>query len=104
MRGVAHLVVHGRTGSTSYETIPPVRLETSGDVLSTVDMVVQRRDGPRWLRDHDDDDDSVSAHALRSVHQFGLHGTSEDHVKCKVNRQLGIGDSNTWAKFTPPHA
>ena len=29
----------------------------TGDVLSTVDMVVQRRDGPRRLRDHDDDDD-----------------------------------------------
>ena len=56
-RGVAHLVVHGTTGSTSYETIPPVRLESSGGVLSTVDMVVQRRDGPRRLRDHDDDDD-----------------------------------------------
>ena len=54
-RGVAHLVVHGTTGSTSYETIPPVRLESSGGVLSTVDMVVQRRDGPRRLRDHDDD-------------------------------------------------
>jgi len=89
-RGVAHLVVQGTTGSTSYETIPAVRLETSGDVrgfifhtattleqahsrntkleglperhlahqswppvLSTVDMVVQRRDGPRRLRDHD---------------------------------------------------
>jgi len=26
-------------------------------VLSTVDIVVQRRDGPRRLRDHDDDDD-----------------------------------------------
>jgi len=56
-RGVAHLVVHGTSGSTSYETIPPVRLESSGGVLSTVDMVVQRRDGPRRLRDHDDDDD-----------------------------------------------
>jgi len=22
-----------------------------------VDIVVQRRDGPRWLREHDDDDD-----------------------------------------------
>jgi len=43
--------------STSYETIPHVRLETSGDVLSTVDMVVQRRDGSRWLRELDDDDD-----------------------------------------------
>jgi len=56
-RGVAHLVVHETTGSTSYETIPRVRLESSGGVLSTVDMVVQRRDGPRRLRDHDDDDD-----------------------------------------------
>jgi len=54
-RGVAHLVVHGTTGSTSYKTIPPVQLETSGGVLSTVDMVVQRRDGPRQLRDHDDE-------------------------------------------------
>jgi len=44
VRGVAHLVVHGTTGSTSYETIPPDRLESSGGVLSTVDMVVQRRD------------------------------------------------------------
>ena len=57
VRGVAHLVVHGTTGSTSYETIPPVRLESYGGVLSTVDMVVQRRDGPRRLSDHDDDDD-----------------------------------------------
>ena len=47
-RGVAHLVVHGTSGSTSYETIPPfVRLESSGGVLSTVVMVVQRRDGFR---------------------------------------------------------
>jgi len=37
-RGVAHLVVHGTSGSTSYETIQHVRLESSGDVLSTVDM------------------------------------------------------------------
>jgi len=39
-RGVAHLVILGSSGSTSYETIPPVPLETSGGVLSTVDMVV----------------------------------------------------------------
>ena len=56
-RGVAHLVVHLTSGSTSYETIPPVRLETSGGVLLTVDMVVQRRDGPRRLRDDDDEDE-----------------------------------------------
>jgi len=57
VRGVAHLVVHGTSGSTSYETIPPVRLESSGDVLSTADMVVQRRDGPCRLCEIDDDDD-----------------------------------------------
>ena len=52
------LVVHGTSGSTSYETIAAfVRLESSGGVQSTVDMVVQRRDGPRRLRDHGDDDD-----------------------------------------------
>jgi len=56
-RGVAHLVVHGTSGSTSYETIPHVPLESSGGVLSTVDMVVQRRDGLRWLRENDDDND-----------------------------------------------
>jgi len=56
-RGVAHLVVHGTTGSTSYETIPHVRLESSGGVLSTVDMVVQRRNGLRWLCELDDDDE-----------------------------------------------
>jgi len=30
-------------------------------VLSTVDMVVQRRDGPRRLRENDDDDDAYYA-------------------------------------------
>ena len=56
VRGVAHLVAHGTSGSTSYETIPHVQLAISGDVLSTADMVVQRRDGPRRLREIDDDD------------------------------------------------
>jgi len=57
VRGVAHLVVHGTSGSTSYETIPHAQLEISGDVLLTADMVVQRRDGPRRLREIDDDDE-----------------------------------------------
>ena len=56
VRGVAHLVVQGTSGSTSYETIPHVQLEISGDVLSTADMVVQRRDGPRRLREIEIDD------------------------------------------------
>ena len=48
---------------TGYETIPLVRLETSGGVLSTVDMMLQRRDGPRWLREPDDDDDDNDSQA-----------------------------------------
>ena len=64
---VAHLVVHVTSGSTSYETIPPVPSETSGGVLSTVDMVVQRRDGPRRLRDNDvEDDEQTKLHAIRA--------------------------------------
>ena len=66
-RGVAHLVVHGTSDSTRYETIPPVRLESSGGVLSTVDMVVQQRDDPRRLRDHDDDDGSSTGGGSTSV-------------------------------------
>jgi len=58
--GVAHLVVHGTSSSISYETIPSVRLETSRGVLSTVGMVMQRRDGPRQLLDEDDDVYSVN--------------------------------------------
>jgi len=57
-------VVHGTSGSTSYETIPHVRLETSGGVLSTVDMVVQRRDGPCLLRELNNDDDAEASNKL----------------------------------------
>ena len=54
--------------STSYDTIPPERLETSGGVLSTVDTVVQRRDdGPRRLRDSDDDDDDDDQSINQSI-------------------------------------
>ena len=38
----------------SIEPIPHVQLEISGDVLSTADRVVQRRDGPRRLREIDE--------------------------------------------------
>ena len=63
-RRPAHLVVHGTSDATSYETILPVPLETSGGVLSTVDMVMQRRDGPRRLLDDDDDDDDYASAAM----------------------------------------
>jgi len=49
---------HRISGSTSYEMTPPIQLETSGGMLSTVDMVVQQHNGPRQLRDNDDDDDT----------------------------------------------
>ena len=75
-RGVAHLVVHGTSGSTSYETIPRVRLESSGDVLSTVDMVMQRRDGPRRLRELDDDDDDKPNRAFPVDGQYDLLSVS----------------------------
>ena len=32
-------------------------------MLSTVDMMLQRRDGPRWLREPDDDDDDNDSQA-----------------------------------------
>ena len=73
-RGVAHLVVHGTSGSTSYEAIPPVRLDVQ---LSTVDMVVPRRDGPRRLHDNDDDDADVASKSyicsIREMKDLGLY-------------------------------
>jgi len=59
--------IHGTSGSTSNETIPSVRLDISGGVLSAVDMVVQRRDGRRQLLDDDDDDDSDDDYRLRLI-------------------------------------
>ena len=89
-RGVAHLVVYGTTGSTSYETIPPfVRLESSGGVLSTVDMMVQRRDGPRWLRELYDDDDDWESHSLGilAIRQAGVSSLQEFQAPCQRTRQ-----------------
>jgi len=46
-----------------------------------MDVVVQRRDGPRWLREHDDDDDddddiglvAIAVHALLiDCQRFGV--------------------------------
>jgi len=97
-RGVAHLVVHGTTGSTSYETIPLVRLETSGGVLSTMDMVVQRRDGPRRLRDDDDDDDNYKV--ITHTHPFNgpLSGTTQvsRYQKGKTNLDFTEARDSEW--------
>jgi len=53
-------------------------LEISGDVLSTADMVVQRRDGPRRLCEIDDDDDEP----LRGLRPISLLGERR-HNGCK---------------------
>jgi len=90
--GVAHLVVHGTSGSTSYETIPSVPLETSKDVLSTVDMVVQRqrRDGPRRLRELYDDDDGVDRYpgAILSRNLYTWHSEPTKKRNTTQKKQL----------------
>jgi len=53
------LVVLARAGQTNSTTTPDPFMPTSGDRPS-YGVMVERRDGPSWLRD-DDDDDAVSA-------------------------------------------
>ena len=88
VRGVAHLVVHGTSGSTSYETIPHAQLEISGDVLSTADMVVQRRDGPRRLREIDDDElDRISTYPCFALYVLSKRDqTNDTHVGYPLKR------------------
>jgi len=50
------LVVLARAGQTNSATTLDLFLPTSGDRPSYGAMV-ERRDGPSWLRDDDDDDD-----------------------------------------------
>ena len=83
----------------SYETIPRVRLETCGDVLSTVDMVVQRRDGPRRLRDDDDDDDLAILYKKLSYRR----GTARCVVQLK-SCQLPRNSAETTCTTSPEPA
>jgi len=55
-------------------------LETSGGVLLTVDMVVQRRDGPRRLCDNDDDDDESRTQLSEKM----LYVSATVALLCKV--------------------
>jgi len=68
VRGVTNLVVHETSSLTNNERIPPVSLETSGGVLSTADMVVQRRDGPHQLHYNDDDDELKDTRARAATY------------------------------------
>ena len=52
-------------------------------MLSTVDMVVQRRDGPRRLRDHDDVDDGASGIHYIITKLLGVKNVSR--LQCGVS-------------------
>ena len=54
--GVIGLVAHVADGSTKSETILARHLLTSGDRPLDAVIMDERRDGPRWLCDDDDDD------------------------------------------------
>jgi len=90
LRGVAHLVVHGTSGSTSYDTIPHVQVDISGDVLSTADMVVQRRDGPRRLREIDDDERGGSQLVMRQTEL--LHASVRENLQQLKKRKVTFFD------------
>ena len=54
--GVVGLVAHVADGSPKSETTPARHLLTSGDRPLDAVIVDERRDGPRWLCDNDDDE------------------------------------------------
>ena len=53
--GVVSLVTHVADGSTKSETTPARHLPTSGDRPLDAVIMDERRDGPRWLCDDDDE-------------------------------------------------
>jgi len=97
--GVAHLVVHGTSGWASFEAIPPVRLETSGGVLSAVDMVAQRCDGPRRLCRHDDDNDKWYASDELAVAHCLCVCLSQLTSRCSIETARRIARFSKEASF-----
>ena len=59
--GVVGMVAHVADGSTKSETTPARHLSTSGDRPLGAVIVDERRDGPRWLCNDDDDDECILA-------------------------------------------
>ena len=66
-------------------------------MLSTVDMVVQRRDGPRRLRDHNDDGDDDDGHIEADVRD----GSFREEVSRGEGKCPGFArrDAAAMAKF-----
>jgi len=56
--GEVVLVVLARAGQTNFATTLDLFLPTSGD-RPFYGAMVERRDGPSWLRDDDDDNDDM---------------------------------------------
>ena len=63
-------------------------------MLSTVDMVVQQRDGPRRLRENDDDDDDeMMMHTVRSR----IYVTVECPSVCLSRRTTAVAAGGCFA-------
>ena len=74
----------GRPWNKWLDQLPNDSTRPTGDLWRRAvdrghDIVVQRRDRPRWLREHDDDDDEMAmeragkdtaAHISHSIHQM----------------------------------
>ena len=110
----------GRPRNKWLDQIPPVQLESSGGVLSTVDMVVQRRDGPCRLRDHDDDDDddvsgtatersterllaadTITSRLPSAIHQAVVYRSIHE---CRVLNTLSDISVHHCHHLSPPHS
>jgi len=104
VRGVARLVVHRTvSGSTNSEMILPVLLEPWMSALDTA-TAAQQRDGPRRLRDYDDDDGDnarrCSFHTTRICNRTStqpLAQTGEDVVNATSwSVSLVVGPSSRY--------
>ena len=75
-------------------------------MLSTVDMVVQRRDGPRRLREHDDNDDDKNSHWAEAVDlnllPAGTIAADWQQWVCCCGPVLGQTDGRTLYRFIDP--
>jgi len=101
LRGMTHptfinLCAFCVLSGSEFETISPIPPETSGGVLLTVDMVVQRRDGPRRLRDNDDDDYVYCIHSAQVGEAASSHHAN--HGLCPVTVSTSSRPRHCWPR------
>jgi len=95
--GVVGLVAHVADGSTNSETTPARHLPTSGDrPLDAVimDIMDERRDGPRWLCDDDDDDE------MPNIARNSLVFSLKNKIKTVLLHQKFFIAIRTISRFT----